>query len=218
MENNLLNIEKKAIDAALNNNWEDALKFNKLILKNTPNNIGAKIRLGKALIQTKNFKEAIDTFNEVLKVDPINKIALKNLNVAKEKKVSLTNLKADKLIIEPGTTTELALKVNKKIPFEVGEILDISIEENNKVALVYKDKPFIFIDNIEVSKVINKAIKESINIEISVIKIKEGSITVLLTSDTPIFKSEKQTIKPYTKKGIIEIEEPELDMGTDQND
>lgn len=217
MENNLLIIEKKAIDAALNNNWEDALKLNSQILNSHPNNIGAKIRLGKAQIQTKKFKDAINTFNEVLKIDPINKIAVKNLQVAKDKKITQANIKADKLIIEPGMTTELVIKVSKNIPFEMGQNLDLILNKS-KVELNYKSKLFSTLDNPEIEKILVNALKNGVKIECSVIKIKDKNITLLLSSDTPIFKSEKQSVKPYLKKGTVEDEEPELDMGTEQND
>ena len=217
MENNLLSLEKKAIDAALKNDWETAVILNTQILNNTQNNLGAKIRLGKALIQTKKFKEAIKMFEEVLEIDPINQIAIKNLAVAKEKKVSQANIQAKQLIIEPGMTTELTIEVNKNIPFEVGQVLTLNIDED-KIYTYYNDKKFAKTNNSDLDKTIKNAILKNINIDCSVIKIKQNKITLLLSSEVPIFKGEKQSVKPYFKKGTIEEEEPELDLGSEQSE
>lgn len=217
METNLNILEKKAIDAAIKNNWESALKLNLLILEKNPDNLNAKIRLGKAQIQNMQFKEAINTFNEVLKKDPINQIAIKNLNTAKMGKISQNIIQPNKLIIEPGTTTEFLIEYNSNIPFEIGQSLDIELNKD-QLNLFFNKSLFTNITNIELFKIISNAIKSNIIIECSVLKIKGNKITILFSSDKPIFKADKQSVKPYFKKGTIDDEELEIEYGTESLD
>ncbi len=77
-------LRDKAIQFALNNEWEEAVETNRKILKNNPTDRNAKLRLGKALIQLNSFEEAKKYLLEVLDDDPLNAIAKKNLKAIKE--------------------------------------------------------------------------------------------------------------------------------------
>lgn len=68
-----------AIQEALHQNWAEAVKLNKTILANTPDQIDALNRLGFAYFNLGKLKEAKSTFTKVLKVDPYNRIATNNL-------------------------------------------------------------------------------------------------------------------------------------------
>jgi len=214
METNLVTLEKKAIDAALKNDWGKALELNTQILKKNPKDINAKIRLGKAQIQTKNFKDAVKTFKGVLDIDPINQIALKNLQVAKEGKPSKTAIQTKKLIKEPGTTAETIVFTKKKLVLEVGQSLVLNIKKTE--VTVAKDTSVIGnIEDKDVIKSLNKAKANKSHVEASLIKQRENKVTILLSASEPIFKADKQDIKPYFKKGTIEEEEPELEFSMD---
>jgi len=212
METNISILEKKAIDAALKGDWTKALELNTQILKRKSNDISAKIRLGKAQIQTKNFKDAIKTFKSVLEIDPVNQIAAKNLKIAKEGKISKGGLQTKKLIKEPGTTTEAQIVLKKATSLETGDILNLHILKGSVGVL--KDKKEIgSIEDKDIIKSLNKAKSEKASLEASFIKEKNGKATILLSSSISVFKSDRQDIKPYFKKGTIEEEEPELELG-----
>lgn len=210
METNLVILEKKAIDAALKNDWVKALELNEQILKKNSSDLNAQIRLGKAQIQTKDFQKAIKTFKKVLEVDPINQIATKNLAVAKEGKPTKTAIQPKKLIKEPGTTTETQIMTTKKSGLDVGLSLKLNVKKNS-VDVILADKIIGTIEDKDVIKSLNKAKQEKISFEVSVIKQKENKVRLLISAQSPIFKAEKQDIKPYFKKGTIEEEEPELE-------
>ena len=67
MHANIPLLEKKAIKLALKEEWENVVKINNHILEEDSKNIKAKIRLGRAYLQTRRFKEAQNLFKEVLK-------------------------------------------------------------------------------------------------------------------------------------------------------
>jgi tetratricopeptide (TPR) repeat protein len=108
MENDLEQKSKLAISAALNGNWQEALKLNQEILKENPEDVEALTRLARAYSELGNIKEAKSTAEKVLLIDPYNTIAQKCLKKWKKikSKSGHTNfsLKADLFIEEPGKT------------------------------------------------------------------------------------------------------------------
>jgi predicted Zn-dependent protease len=84
-------LQDKAIKFALNKEWEEAAEVNKRILKASPTDNKARLRLAKALIHLEDFTHAEKLLKEVLKEDPINRIAKKNLAIIKEKTPALSS-------------------------------------------------------------------------------------------------------------------------------
>lgn len=74
---------KRAINAALDNKWEDAIKLNRQIIKLDPCNVDALNRQAKAYMELGRFNLSKKYYNEALKYDPYNPIALKNLKIIK---------------------------------------------------------------------------------------------------------------------------------------
>lgn len=77
------NLNHQAIDAALESRWEDAVKLNKKIIKLDPENVDALNRQAKAYMELGKFNLSKKYYNQVLKFDPYNPIALKNLKIIK---------------------------------------------------------------------------------------------------------------------------------------
>lgn len=75
------NLSELAIDAALDCRWTDALKLNKKILKLDPQNVDGLARLARVYLEMGRINLAKKYYLEVIKVDPYNPIALKNLKI-----------------------------------------------------------------------------------------------------------------------------------------
>ncbi|MBI2621531.1 MAG: hypothetical protein HYW63_02685 [Candidatus Levybacteria bacterium] len=86
-----------AIKTALGGNWEEAVKLNKSILLDNPQDVEALNRMGLAYTILGKTKSAKNTYQKVLEIDPLNSIALKNLK--KIKSDSVENL-SDNIIIQ----------------------------------------------------------------------------------------------------------------------
>lgn len=71
--------ERHAIDAALNQNWKEAVRINTILLKSDKSNINILNRLGFAYLQSGMITAAKKTFTKVIKLDTYNQIAAKNL-------------------------------------------------------------------------------------------------------------------------------------------
>lgn len=70
-------LAQKAINAALNCQWDQAVETNSLILHLEPDNVDALNRIAKAYYELGDIKKAQKASNKVLKIDPFNGIAIK---------------------------------------------------------------------------------------------------------------------------------------------
>lgn len=101
-------LEKQAIDLAMNNQWKEAIMVNKIILKVDKKNLSAFLRLGLAYLQTNKLKQAKICYRKVLKLQPGNPIALDNLEkikILEEKKIN--NLPKKQTYLDPNLFLEV---------------------------------------------------------------------------------------------------------------
>lgn len=91
-------LKEKAIEAALRGKWLKAIKLNKKIITQEPENLAAHLRLGFAYLQTNELKKAKETYIKALKIEPINQIAQSNLEkirILQKKHRSILNTPTD---------------------------------------------------------------------------------------------------------------------------
>lgn len=91
-----ITLAQKAVDFALQGNWKEAVKVNDEILRETPEDIDALNRKARALSELGDIAKARKVAEEVIKLDPINSIALKCLD--KWKKMTKVKKENDKSI------------------------------------------------------------------------------------------------------------------------
>jgi tetratricopeptide (TPR) repeat protein len=209
-------LAKKAIQASLKGNWDLAIELNNKILEKNPNSLDAKIRLGRAYLVKKDFDKAKKLFEEVLKKDPINKIAKKNLQIAKQKRIEnpATPQNTKSLLKTPGTTEQTTFKIsNKSIKcesFAPGEEFDLKIRKNT-VGVYRKDGKLIGnIDKKDLVSRIYAGKAKKTEFKTAFVKCKGNECTIIIKANMPVFKADKIDIRPYLKKGSIE--EPKLEI------
>ncbi|MBI2021605.1 tetratricopeptide repeat protein [Candidatus Daviesbacteria bacterium] len=78
-DSNSSHLHRQAITAALNCSWDEALNINRRLLKHEPDNTDCLNRLAKAYIELGKYLQAKKIYQDVLKLDPYNTIAQKNL-------------------------------------------------------------------------------------------------------------------------------------------
>lgn len=213
-------LSKKAIDAALKAQWAEAVDLNTLILDKNPDNLDAKIRLGRALIQTRRFERAKKIFKEVLKIDPINSVALKNYELAKKCRTEVkgqVQIDTRSLLKEPGTTSEATFEISAKgmtaKDFISGEYIFLKVKKKALEVQKQKDCKKVtvgFINDKDIVQKINIATERNGRIIAGFLKGTDKHITILIKSSIPVFRAEKQDIRPYFKKGSFE--EPEIEV------
>ncbi len=101
-------LEKGAIDAAVNNDFEEAIELNKKILRIEKDNLTANLRLGFSYLQVRRFAESQKYYQKALKLQPGNKVASENLERLKilQSKNSIKNKKFA-IIINPNLFLEI---------------------------------------------------------------------------------------------------------------
>ncbi len=101
MPNLISELEKQAIKASIDQDWELAIKINKKILDQDEKNILALNRIGIAYTKLQQYKEAEFFFKKAKSIDPKDPITLKNLKKLKNKTFNNIYHKID-FIEEPG--------------------------------------------------------------------------------------------------------------------
>lgn len=102
-------LEQKAVDAAVNFQWEEAIKLNKRILRKDRKNLPALLRLGFAFLQLKKLLEAKKIYTKILKIQPVNQIAKENLEKIKIlRSYNLRRLKQAPINFNPDLFLEIA--------------------------------------------------------------------------------------------------------------
>jgi len=147
-EKNLFRLEKEAIKAALGENWQQAIEINQKILAITHKPAPVLNRLGLAFFRQGKSALARQHFNQVLKIDPSNTIAQKNLERLKTVKasqvkaqVSLKSTPLSRFIEEPGKT-----KLVKLVRLGSSENL-VQLVSGQEVFLVPKKRMISILDH-----------------------------------------------------------------------
>lgn len=135
-------LNKSAIDAALQGQWEKAEEINNQLLEDEPDNTEYLNRLAKAQFELGKYSECKKIYNQVLEIDPYNTIAQKNLKkVSAIKKAdgmlkshSNANIISASLFYEePGITTLVSLvkvaEPQKLVALSPGSMVSLNVKK-----------------------------------------------------------------------------------------
>ena len=112
----------QAVQAALEADWTKAVELNTAILEKNAEDLEARNRLGRALLETGKLEEAKTAYTEVIKAEPNNPIALRNvarLNILIEHKTKTNATKSrtqPRLFIEDMGKTGILRLINPAPP------------------------------------------------------------------------------------------------------
>lgn len=207
-----MDLEKQAVKAAVASDWTLAKDLNSQILELEPQDVDAKVRLGKAYLELRDYTKARKYLKEVLAVDPINIVAQKNYQLAKEEKHSPAPQNGYKsLIKEPATYAEVQAEIIAKGftagKLAVGATFTLKVfTSQTKVLYDYKDQLIelaVIVDN-KIQRRLKAGKEQGAILTGTFVKGVEKDITVLLTSSLPVFDCERQELKPYTKRDFMD--------------
>lgn len=139
-------LEEQAIKAALNQNWQKAIEINKEIIKEKPQNVAALNRIGRAYWELGRIEEATKSYKKVIKIEPFNPIANKNIKrLGKNKNIKASKnngiISASIFLEEPGKT-----KLIKIIRLASPSILS-QLDNGDEVFFVIKKRLISVIDD-----------------------------------------------------------------------
>lgn len=102
----MADLSKQAIQAALACDWPNAIKLNLHLIKEAPDDVQALSRLAYAYLQSDNSKKAKSIYSKILKLDPHNVVATKNVLKLKSNDATVKTVPSNGQIYidEPGTS------------------------------------------------------------------------------------------------------------------
>jgi tetratricopeptide (TPR) repeat protein len=104
-----------AITLALSGNWEDAINANLGLISQNPEDTDALNRLARAYAELGKISDARTATKKVLKIDPVNPIALKSLEkwkTAGNREAHLSNVTSTETFLEEPGKTRLVTLLN----------------------------------------------------------------------------------------------------------
>lgn len=104
----------QAIKATLAGDWNEAISLNKSLLDEDPNDVAALNRIGLAYMILGKSKNARDSYQKVLSIDPLNSIAIKNLKKLKSdsKDGEVLSIQVNNIFLEETGKTKVVELVN----------------------------------------------------------------------------------------------------------
>lgn len=145
-------LEKEAIEAAINSNWDKAIELNKKIIKIEKKNIDAYLRLGFAYLQKNQIQKAKTIYKKAQKYQPANLLIKENLEkikVLEQKKIfqlPQTNLNPYIFIDAPGKTKTVNLvncgQKTVLAKLSIGQEVYLIVKKK-KIEVRTKDKEYI---------------------------------------------------------------------------
>src|SRR3989344_4882516 len=231
------NLSELAIDAALDCRWEEALKLNKKILKLDPQNVDGLARLARVYLEMGRINLAKRYYLEVIKVDPYNPIALKNLKIIRSFKpngyqsiIHLnggTKLSASLFLQEPGKTKIVnLLKVAEpqKLSKAFCGMKVNMIIKNRKITITDEFDNYLGVMPDDINYHLLKLLKGGNKYDLFIKAIKVNGLAVLIkeTYRSKKFKNQPSFLENSTATLATEIltnlDQNESDDETDENE
>lgn len=186
-KNQLMPTISDAIAAALESNWKKATEINKSILKENPKNVDALNRLGFAYLSQGEARKAKNAFDKVLKIDPFNPIAIKNIKKIKSKSIKNNNgiiaISPKVFLEEPGITKAVSLinLASKSIIISLlcGQPIQFVIKKN-KIEVRTQNNIYIGVLPDDLSFKIKKLINQGNVYEVYIKSVDDLQVTILI--------------------------------------
>ncbi len=208
---------QKAIDAALDSRWEEALKINKKIIKLDPQNVDALNRQAKAYMELGKANLAKKYYSQVVKIDPYNPIALKNLKIMKAFKSNGQNstpvyhskLSPYLFLQEPGKTKVVSLlkvaEPQKLSQAYCGMKVETAVK-NRKIAIIDSNGNYLGVLPDDITHHLLRLFKGGNKYELFIKSIRVNSLSVIIkeTFRSKRFKNQPSFLE-YSDSGATNV-------------
>lgn len=175
------NLQEKAIEAALNFDWELVVDYNLTIITESPNDLQALNRLARGYMELGQKDQTKEIYEKVLKIDKFNPIAIKNLKLLPRKNGASTTTANEDFIEETGITktTKLIKLAGKDIlgvvyckqPLQLypkSHLVSITTPDNAYIGSLPDDLSFKIIKLMQKGYIYTACIKSVTNNEITI--------------------------------------------------
>ena len=211
-------LAQKAINEAISGNWEEALKINLEVLKSNKKDVDALNRLSRAYAELGDIPKAKIISNKVLKIDSLNKIALRCCDKYKDLKKGDTTrsqvTSGSAFIEEPGKTKIVPLlhvggeKILAKL--DAGDEVRLN-PHGHRLSVVTIDGKYIGRLPDDIGAKLKKLIKMGNEYQILIKSTKTNEINVFIretksspkVGDIPSFTGEKIDYVSFIAPGLV---------------
>lgn len=180
----LFTLQSKAIRAAQEERWEDAITLNQKLLAIDPKNIGALNRLGFAHLQINDHQEAANYYQQVLQLDSSNSVAKKYMDIIKNKlPVKLPKaLRHSDFVDEPGKTksTTLTRLAAPDVLNNLSVGLDCQLKSTKSRVSVHCDGKYIGSLPDDLTARLQSLIEAGNQYSVKIQSLKNGSVIVFI--------------------------------------
>jgi len=222
------NLTTQAINAALTNNWQEAIKLNSEILSENPKDVEALNRLARAYKETGKIKLAQQTYRKVLSLDHFNPIAQKNLKLLeslpksfKKKEGLNSNSCQPKIFLEEPGKTKVVNLVNLAparvlLPLSSGNQVFLTIKRRT-VAVVDQDDVYLGALPDDISAKLIRFLKGGNRYEVFLKTVAKNSLSVLLREIYRGARFKNQPTFPTTGK-YYSLVKPEVVFSSEESE
>ena len=228
-----MDIEKKAIKFCLEGNWGKAIEYNTLLINQDPQDINALNRLARSWANLGKVAKARIYYNQVLKYDKYNSIAIKNLGILKNKKTKKKitfSISENAFIEEPGKTkcVKLTKLASPSILLELNAGEKINIIPKKRLISVTNEKS-VYLGSIsdDLSRYLISFIKQGNEYEAFVKSVDKKQLEIFIRElkrvkslqNTPTFPSGNLLYKSYPPPKKVYSDTPDIltDEEKDEN-
>lgn len=214
-----------AVNLALSGKWSEAIDANLGILENNPNDTEALCRLARAYAEIGKISEARETTNKVLKVDPVNQIALKfveKLKLAKSSNFLSIPSCNESFLEEPGKTKLIKLmnlgETENFIDIDPGDEVKL-VPYSHKVAITTLSKKYVGRLPDDISARLKYLMKEGNKYQVLVKSVNSKEVTIFIrelakgpdVDGIPSFPPEKIDYVSFTPPELVHSDIPDVE-------
>ncbi|HKC04762.1 MAG TPA: tetratricopeptide repeat protein [Patescibacteria group bacterium] len=227
-----ISLAQKAVNFALQRMWEEAVKVNLEILKESPEDTEALNRLARAYSEIGDILKARQTAQKVLKIDPVNSIAIKCVerwkSVTKVKRDTNNKISIDAFLEEPGRTKLVSLfhtgDPDIFANLDPGEEVKL-VPFAHSVTVVTYDSRYIGRLPDDIAARLKNLIKSGNKYQTLIKSVEPKNVTVFIremerglkSKDTPSFPQEKIDYVAFTPPELVHTDQP-LEIGENLED
>lgn len=221
-------LESQAVQAALSTNWEKAIDLNKQILKTDDRNIESFNRLGRAYSESGELDKARSSYRSVLRIDPYNSIALKNLERLKAAGTGTKLngggiLNPDLFMEEPGKTRVIeATELTKPEVLAALHTADRVTLESSGDSVSFKDPGGrkLGVYQGDLAAKLSSLLKAGNLYEAYVKSVKPTELKIFVReikraakfANVPSFPTVDNGFKPYIHEGAVDTPPPNVEL------
>lgn len=207
-------LKSTAIASAMAGNWDEALKLNLRILKTDPQNCEVLNRIAQAYKLLGNSKKSITTYNKVLKIDKYNVIAIRNLDILKNRRLeeaatasNIQRTNIDIFLEEPGKTKLVSLinlaPASHILSVSPMQKLELSLKRKSVFVVTMENNTYIGALPDDLSYRLTRFMKTGYKYDCFAKSVERNSVTVLIRE---VLRSKRLNNQPTFPLGANEHE------------